>query len=97
MSDFVLPPLGYVVIPLGLFLFLRSRRQLFWATVISIPFFFTYVLDLSFTVVQPYQYFGVLLILLNVIDLSIRTRKDALSISPTTAAVGPSSGGSSAK
>ena len=64
-------PIGYIIIPLGLFLFFKSRRQLFWATVASIPFFYTYVFDLSITLVQPYQYLGLLLILRNVIDLSL--------------------------
>jgi len=80
-------PIGYIIIPLGLFLFFKSRRQLFWATVASIPFFYTYVFDLSITLVQPYQYLGLLLILRNVIDLSLGGGQRRYSISPTTAAV----------
>jgi hypothetical protein len=79
-------PLGYVVIPLGVLLFFKSRRQLFWATVASIPFFYTYVVDLSVTLVQPYQYFGVLLILRNVLDLALGRDRRPWTISRTAAA-----------
>jgi len=80
-------PIGFIIIPLGLFLFFKSRRQLFWATVASIPFFYTYVADLSITLVQPYQYFGVLLILRNLVDMGLGQGRRSYSISPATGAV----------
>jgi len=79
-------PIGYLIIPLGLVLFFKSRRQLFWATVAAIPFFYTYVVDLSVTLVQPYQYFGMLLILRNVVDASGSRSRQTYSISVTAAA-----------
>jgi len=80
-------PIGYIIIPLGLFPFFRGRRQLFWVTVVSIPYFYTYVADLSFTLVQPYQYLGVLLILRSLIDMTLGQGRRSYSISPATAAV----------
>jgi len=80
-------PLGIILMPLGLFLFLRSRRQLFWGTVLLIPFFYTYVLDLEFTNIQPYQFFGALLILRHAIDLSVGAGPRLFGISKPTAAL----------
>lgn len=80
-------PLGLILIPVGVFLFLRSRRQLFWATVLLIPFFHTYVLDVEFKFIQPYQFFGLLLILRQAIDISIGTGPRSFGISRPTAAL----------
>jgi len=63
-------PLGYLVLPLGLFLFIRGRRALFWALVVSIPFFDAYVLHLTAitAVIRPSFYFGGLLLMRQVLD-----------------------------
>jgi hypothetical protein len=55
-------PIGILLIPLGLVLFLAGTRPLFWATVIATQFYYTKVLDVG-TVVSPTIWFGGLLIL----------------------------------
>lgn len=58
-------PLGFIVIPLGIILFMKGSKSLFWALVISAPFFGTSVLHIASltTRIQPGFYFAALLIL----------------------------------
>lgn len=59
----VLTPLGAALIPVVLVVLWKGRRALFWATIVSIPFFFTRVVSVAGTNIRPFQIFGLLLIL----------------------------------
>jgi hypothetical protein len=71
-----LTALGCVLLPLGLFLFARGSRALFWAVVVSAPFFDTAVLELPAftTALRPAQYFGALFLLRRFLTTSPRSR-----------------------
>ena len=87
IANIIISPLGLILIPVGALLFVWSRRRLLWATVASIPFFFVVVLDLGFTLVKPFQYFGLLLVLRAVIEFVLQRGNRGLSVPPPGAAV----------
>lgn len=66
-------PLGIVLIPFGIVLFLLGPKYLMWALIISAPFFDTSIVQIHFwtTAIRPYFYFGGLLLLRNTLDTMI--------------------------
>ena len=64
----MISPVGYILIPLGLVLFLRGRRSLLWATIVSIPITIISIVDIGVTVVSGFQFFGTLFIARCVVD-----------------------------
>lgn len=80
--------LGLIVLPLGLYLFSRGHRSLFWATIWSIPFFDTIVLRLPFAPIRPFQYLGGLLILRYVVNVLVRGDTPSIRRSPSVATAG---------
>lgn len=61
-------PVGYILIPLGIALFFRGARYLFWAVMVSLPLFDVYIATSWLTVLRPPHYFAVLLIIRKFID-----------------------------
>ena len=61
-------PIGYILIPLGLVLFLRGRRMLLWATVASIPITMVTIVDIGVTSITGFQFFGSLFIARCIVD-----------------------------
>jgi|GEM_PF-1610525 len=65
----MLTSLGFLVLPFGLILLVFSRKSLLRATLFAAPFFDTGVLRIrEFTLVRPAQYFGVLLMLVIMVE-----------------------------
>ncbi|MCS3655575.1 hypothetical protein [Salinibacter ruber] len=64
--------LGLIVLPLGVYLFAKGTRPLFWATVWAIPFFDTIILFLPFAPVRPFQYLAGLLMVRYVINMLVQ-------------------------
>ena len=66
-------PLGFIVIPLGVLLFIKGRKYLMWALIISAPFFDTGIIQLHFwtTIIRPFFYFGALLLLRIILDMAV--------------------------
>jgi hypothetical protein len=63
-----LSPIGFILIPVALVLFVQGRRPLLWGTLLSVPFISVAVADIGVTTVKAYQLFGVLLVFRSVLD-----------------------------
>lgn len=63
-----LSPIGYIVLPVGLVLFVYGRRPLMWATILCIPFHMMQVADVGVTTILAYQVFGTLFIFRCILD-----------------------------
>jgi len=69
-------PVGHLILPLGLLLFAKGLRPLFWAFVVSIPFFDVYVVHVTSinSVVRPNTYLGALMLLRYFLDSCLLRR-----------------------
>lgn len=66
--------IGYILVPLGLVLFIYGRRPLMWATIMLSPFFMIRVFDLGVARIEAFQFMGSLFILRSLVD-SLLSRK----------------------
>ena len=64
----MISPVGYILIPVALILFVRGRRALLWATLVFVPFTALQVVDIGITTIAGFQFFGVLFILRCLVD-----------------------------
>jgi hypothetical protein len=81
-------PIGLVVLPLGLYLFAKGRRHLFWATVWALPFYYVVALQLPFAPVRPFQYLAGLLMARYAIDVLLKGEIPAVRRSTTVLMAG---------
>lgn len=81
-------PVGLVVLPLGVYLFARGHRPLFWATIWTIPFFDTVILHLPFAPVRPFQYLAGLLMVRYAVNVLLQGKEPVVRRSSTVLMAG---------
>lgn len=64
----MISPVGYILIPAALILFVRGRRSLMWTTLAFVPFTGLHVVDIGITTIVGFQFFGVFFILRCLVD-----------------------------